>query len=75
MRLEAYLAGNKITFRQFATALGVDVAQVHRWATGKRTPSLVNAAKIEAATEGKVRKEDLLPIQPVEHRAASEAAA
>ena len=60
MRLDAYLKARGLSYREFAARVGGDAAQVHRWATGKRLPSLIQAATIEKETEGQVTSSDFL---------------
>ena len=55
MTLSEYLAGNGITYREFASTLGRDSAEVWRWAKGQRTPDLRTAIRIETATGGAVK--------------------
>ena len=55
MTLSEYLAGNGITYREFAATLGRDSAEVWRWAKGQRTPDLRTAIQIEALTAGAVQ--------------------
>lgn len=64
MKLADYLKDTSQTYRQFAVLLGCNAAQVHRWANGKRSPSLEVCAKIKAATGGKVSADDFLPPAP-----------
>jgi transcriptional regulator with XRE-family HTH domain len=61
MKLDAYLRLHKITYRQFAELVDDDAAQINRFATGRRTPSLMTAARISRATNGAVSFEDFLP--------------
>ena len=67
MRLHAYLKTNKQTYRQFAAEIGEDASQVHRWASGKRIPSLSVAARISSATNGLVTPMDFLPTPESVH--------
>ena len=60
MKLDAYLRSKGQTFREFAGHVGYDVAQVHRWATGKRLPPLPAVVRIEAATDGQVTAADFM---------------
>jgi len=65
MKLADYLSETGQTYRQFAVALGCNAAQVHRWASGKRLPTLEVCSKIRAATGGKVSADDFLPSVPL----------
>ena len=38
MKLQAYLAGKRITHRQFAELVGSTEFAVHKWVTGERIP-------------------------------------
>ena len=49
-----------LSFRQLAELVGFDVAQVHRWATGERDPTLAVIRNITEATDGKVTVLDFL---------------
>lgn len=60
MKLDQYLQESHIPARQFATTLGVHVSQVSRWASGDRTPSIDQAARIKEATGGRVTFEDFV---------------
>lgn len=62
MHLRDYLAAERLTYREFARRIDVDVAQLHRWASGKRLPPLGVAALIEAQTVGMVTAADFLPL-------------
>lgn len=47
-----------------ARQIDVSVPTVHQWITGVRRVPTERAIRIEAATEGKVRAEDLRPDVP-----------
>ena len=60
MKLKAYLELTQKTYRVFAAENGFDVAQVHRWASGKRSPSVAQIAEIRKATNGQVTFDDFI---------------
>jgi hypothetical protein len=61
MRLSAYLIKHKETPYAFAQRSGVPHPTLHRVLNSPILPGLENAAKIVAASGGKVAFEDLLP--------------
>ena len=63
MTLASYLSTHRMSYREFGRRIGVDAAQVHRWASGKRTPSLAQALRIRAETGGTVGVEDFVPAE------------
>lgn len=63
MKLAEYLRSSSITYRQFAAALGCDPAQVSRWVTGRRMPTMEMAARICRVTDGQVTPNDFLPTE------------
>jgi len=60
MTLKEYLETKKLPFRTFSLKVGIDHAQLHRYANGKHIPSLPNIDKIFKATNGSVAFEDWL---------------
>lgn len=65
MDLDYWLFKNKITKTDFAKTLGISRGHLQGVISGKLSPSVKLAKKIEEATEGKVSKEKLL--FPEEH--------
>ncbi len=63
MTLASYLSTHRLSYREFGRRVGADAAQVHRWASGKRTPSLAQALRIRAETDGAVGVEDFAPAE------------
>jgi transcriptional regulator with XRE-family HTH domain len=63
MKLSDYLSSHGLTYRAFSARTGFDVAQIHRWATGKRSPGLEDAARIRSMTDGEVSFEDFLSME------------
>jgi transcriptional regulator with XRE-family HTH domain len=61
MKLAHYLDEKSLNATAFAAAVGVEPSTVTRLLRGERTPSLALAARIRAATEGKVTADDFLP--------------
>lgn len=51
MSLKEYLIKNHITYRAFAERVGIDAAQLARYANGQQLPNLRNAHKIFIATK------------------------
>lgn len=51
MTLKDYLTKNYITYRSFAEKVGIDAAQLARYANGSQLPNLKNAYKIFMATK------------------------
>jgi DNA-binding transcriptional regulator YdaS (Cro superfamily) len=47
--------------RQMAIKISVSYQSVLDWKNKRRTPTPVNCLKIEKATEGKIKAEDILP--------------
>ncbi len=62
MKLSAYLAQHKITYREMAAKIERDPSEVWRWANGDRVPSLAVAMKIAAATNGEVLPESFVEV-------------
>ena len=52
--LAEYLKRKKISQSEFARLAGIPGPQICQWTNGPRTPSLVNALKIEQATRGAI---------------------
>lgn len=50
--------------KQLASAIGVSYKSVLDWNTGRTGIALGNALKIEKATDGQVKAEDILPDYP-----------
>lgn len=63
-KLRKYLAREKLTHEQFAVVAKVPGPQVSMWLSERRRPGLVNAFKIEAATDGAVRATDWVRATP-----------
>ena len=61
MDLKLYLQTHRLTLREFADLLGTSHTQVNRWASGKRLPSIIMAAKIARVTAGRVKPQDFIP--------------
>lgn len=64
MKLKVYLDGQWGAQVRLAEACGISQAFLSLIVAGKRTPSLGVARKINRATKGKVRFEDLLQYVP-----------
>jgi plasmid maintenance system antidote protein VapI len=60
MKLRAYLDTRDIRLTTFAETMGVPVTTAHGWVSGRRTPSLADAVRIEDATDSVVTVRDLL---------------
>lgn len=58
MKLSQYLDLKKLTDASFAEQLGISQSQVNRLKNARSMPSWGLAAKIEAATGGKVKLKD-----------------
>lgn len=72
MRLAGWLKGQGYGARaKLARATGLTWESIDDIAQGKRTPSLLNALKIQAATGGKVTVAALAAKQQTRKRAAS----
>ena len=69
MTLNDWLSAHQVRPMQFAQTVGVTHVTVYRLLNGKRRPSWDLAKRIESATGGAVRPEDLF-----ERRSAAEAA-
>jgi transcriptional regulator with XRE-family HTH domain len=52
--LSDYLKRNEIRDEDFAAKIGKDRTTINRWKKGRGSPSLIDAAKIEAETNGEV---------------------
>lgn len=74
MRLDAYLRLQGKTYRQFADEVEESASVINRFATGRRTPSLIQAARIAKATGGAVSFEDFLADAKSASDQAAEAA-
>lgn len=51
MGLKEYLVKNHITYRAFSKTVGIDAAQLARYANGQQLPNLKNAYKIFKGTK------------------------
>jgi len=60
MLLEQYLKSNKLSYRKFATLVGINHAAIFRYAKRQTTPSLKIAVKINEVTKGRVSMSSLL---------------
>lgn len=58
MPFKEYIKKSGMTFRAFSMIVGIDQAQLNRYANGIKTPSLENAYKIYLATKKQVKLED-----------------
>ena len=58
--LKQYLDENRITYREFAEKLEIQLSSLKNIVYGKRRPSLEVAAKIEDLTNGEIRLRNLL---------------
>jgi DNA-binding transcriptional regulator YdaS (Cro superfamily) len=64
MKLSAFKADRSLTLSELAKMLdNVPVSTLHGWLSGRRACSLADAVRIERATGGAVRAEDMLPEQ------------
>ena len=61
MRLEAYMLKHNLGDEAMADLLGIDRSTVNRLRRSEAKPSWPLAAKIRAATNGKVTADDFLP--------------
>jgi hypothetical protein len=61
--LREYLFEHRIRLTQFAADVGVPISTAHGWVTGRRTPPLHTAVKIEEITSGAVKVRDLVPVR------------
>lgn len=66
MDLDEYLWKNKIRGTKFAKLMDANPNQVSMYVHKKQTPSLLMAAKIVHASEGKISYEELLKPQDKE---------
>jgi transcriptional regulator with XRE-family HTH domain len=57
MTLNEYIKKNGLVIKKFAKTLGVTEQSLHNW-LNKKTPSIKNIKKIEAATGGLVKPLD-----------------
>ena len=58
MKLALYLTANKLTYAEFAKAVGASTFAVGKWARGDRLPRPDALSKIVAATRGQVTAND-----------------
>ena len=58
MKLKVYLESKGMSQEDFSHLLGITPAMTSYMASGKRSPSLALALKIQRLTSGKVRPED-----------------
>lgn len=58
--LAAYLDRKKLTYEEFAAECGVSASYLCRIATGERTPRIAIMRKIQAATRGELKLEDMV---------------
>lgn len=63
MTLREYLDKEALSLTDFAARLGVPVTTAHGYVSGRRTPSLEWAVKIEDVTAQAVQVRDLLPSE------------
>lgn len=61
MNLSEYISTSRGKAAELAEQLGISKASVSYWASGDRLPSVENCKRIEFATAGYVRCEDLRP--------------
>ena len=61
--LREYLFEHRIRLTQFAADVGVPISTAHGWVTGRRTPPLHTAVKIEEITSGAVKVRDLVLVR------------
>lgn len=61
MKLSEYILISKVSAASLADRLEVTPATVSYWVSGNRRPDIANCKRIEFATGGKVRCEDLRP--------------
>jgi predicted transcriptional regulator len=61
MKLTDWLKETGTTLTEFANEIGEDVSTCHNWMTGRRNPRAAALAKIDRATDGKVRPADFAP--------------
>lgn len=64
MKLHDYLKKEGETRRSFAQKAGISRAMVSHIATGRATPSIETALRIQEATGGEVTAKDLIPDHP-----------
>ena len=59
--IAAYRAKHALTLSAFGALIGVQKSVVSKWENGQQKPSVENAAAIERATNGELRRHDLRP--------------
>lgn len=55
MKLKTWLKRNKVSCKDFAKLLGLEISTVYKYRDGTRIPSLPVALKIEKTTRGHVK--------------------
>lgn len=60
MQLEVYLESRNFEQKEFAEMVGISVASISNYLSGRRKPSLEIGRKIEQVTNGKVTIDDLI---------------
>jgi len=65
MKLKTYLQKNYITYRAFSKTVGIDSAQLARYANGSQLPNLRTAYKIYKATKKAVDMVDWFKGRPL----------
>ncbi len=75
MEIRAYLRASGLTLAQFAAKVGVSPAAMGRYAAGKRRPRPEVMARIERASGGRIRPNDLFGAEGAPEAAPDAAAA
>lgn len=65
MTFKKYLIKNHITYKAFSYKVGIDAAQLNRYANGQQLPSLKSAYKIYKATKKAVDLQSWFGGRPV----------
>lgn len=62
MKLRDYMVREKLTYQAVADAVGVNVAQIHRWANGTTMPPIRQTARLAKVTNGEVTANDFMDL-------------
>jgi transcriptional regulator with XRE-family HTH domain len=62
MTILQFMKKYKLTYRQFGDGIGMDQAQVHRYASGKAMPNRKSMLAIVQFTRGQVLPNDFYPL-------------
>lgn len=67
MKLKKYLTSQKMTIGQFALKSGISRITIHKYLNGS-LPTLINAIRVEDATQGVVTVRDLVKRSEIKKR-------